>query len=500
MIVDNDLLSIQQARILAEDASIAQQKLASFSQEQLDNILERVAEELEKQSKDLAIMAHEETDYGKWQDKWLKNQFVCRYVRQHLKGMRCVGIIHEDHAKRTMDIGVPLGILVALCPVTSPVSTTIYKSLLAIKTGNPIIFSPHPRAFQTIRRTLDTIIRVAESSGLPKGSISYLSIISKSGTKELMKHPNTARVLITGDSNLISLAKDTGKTVIYGGTGNGPAFIERTADIAKAVKDIISSKIFDNGIAPSAEHSIVVEACISQKVKETLCTNGAYFLSEQEAGRLSGILFCSKGIRKARSVGLSATELAKRAEIRVPAATTVLVVERKYVSEADPYSKELLAPVLAYYIEDGWEHACEKCIELLLHERNAHTLVIHSNNEEVIRQFALKKPVGRMLVNTPAVFGGIGATTNLFPSMVLGSGSAGHGAISENVSPLNLIYIRKVGYGVRELSDMGHEILQKETICQGDVSCMAEKDTKAAQAIRQILLKAVASMNKSSNG
>ncbi len=497
MIVDNDLLSIQQARILAENACIAQQKLAHFSQEQLDNILLQVAEELEKQSKDLALMAHEETGYGKWQDKWLKNQFVCKYVGQHLKEMRCVGVIHEDHAKRTMDIGVPLGVLVALCPVTSPVSTTIYKSLLAIKTGNAIVFSPHPRALQTISRTLDIIIRVAEAQGLPKGSISYLRIVSKSGTKELIKHPATARVLITGDTSLLGLAKDTGKTVIYGGTGNGPAFIERTADISKAVKDIISSKIFDNGIAPSAEHSIVVEGCISQKVKQTLCLNGAYFLSEQEASKLSGILFCSKGKRRARSVGLSAIELAKRAEICIPDATTVLVVERKYVSEADPYSRELLAPVLAYYVEDDWEHACEKCIELLLHERNAHTLVIHSKNEEVIRQFALKKPVGRILVNTPAVFGGIGATTNLFPSMVLGSGSAGHGATSENVSPFNLIYIRKVGYGVRELGDMGNEILQSETVCQRNVSCRAEQDTKAAQAIRQILLNAIGSMNKS---
>ena len=453
-IIDNDLLSIQEARILAENAKEAQRSLAAFPQEKLDEIVDRMAEEVGKYAKELAVMSSDETDYGVWQDKYLKNRFVCEYLRGKLKGMRCVGIIEKDDAAHTMDVGVPMGVIAALCPATSPVSTTIYKALIAIKSGNAIVFSPHPRAKKTIGRVLDILIATAERYGLPVGAMSYLHTVTKAGALELMNHRCVSMLLLTGVPSMLEAATKSGKPLLYGGMGNGPAFIERTADIHQAVQDIIRSKTFDNGVVTAAEQSIVVDGPIANDVKRELLSNGAYFMTDEEADRLVRILFHQNGDTDPELAGKSAKFLAKRAGFHVPENTVLLVAEQRYVSDTNPYSREKLCPVLAFYVEDDWMHACEKCIELLLSERRGHTLVIHSKDEEVIRQFALKKPVARVLVNTPATFGGMGITTNLFPAMTLGSGSAGRGFTSDNVSPMNLIYIRKVGYGVRSIEDI----------------------------------------------
>ncbi|SCY89217.1 aldehyde dehydrogenase family protein [Desulfoluna spongiiphila] len=490
-IIDNDLLSIQEARILAENAFQAQKRLATFSQEKLDEIVECVADAAQAQADAFAVLSHEETDYGSWQDKAVKNRFVCGYARRHLKDMRCVGVISEDPANRMMDIGVPVGVVVALSPATSPVSTTIYTALIAIKSGNAVIFSPHPRARKTIGKLLDILIEVAEAKGLPEGCLTYLGTVTPAGTRELMMHKGTSLIMNTGVPGMLKAAYKAGKPVIYGGTGNGPAFIERTADIPQAVADIIASKTFDNGIVPSAEQSIVVDSCIAQGVKRELVANGAYFMSEEESQVFAALFFCPNGKLNPGMVGVSARTLALRAGFDVPDNVTVLIAERKYVSDTDPYAKEMLCPVLAYYVEDDWMHACEKCIELLVTERNGHTLVIHSNDEDVICQFALKKPVGRLLVNTPATFGGLGATTNLVPSMTLGSGSAGVGITSDNVSPLNLIYTRKVGYGVRRMDETCTDIPQDEHPSPGTVAQGAEDNLVNMQTFQRLLDEAI---------
>ena len=453
-IIDKDLLSIQEARILAENAKAAQKILATYTQEQLDAIVDRMAEEINKYAKELAKMSAEETDYGVWQDKYIKNRFVCEYLRGKLKGLRCVGIIHRDEASKTMDVGVPIGVIASLCPATSPVSTTIYKVLIAVKAGDAIVVSPHPRAQKTIGRVLDIMIEAGEKCGLPTGAVSYLHAVAKAGTVELMNHKAVDLILIAGVPSMLEAASKAGKPVIYGGTGNGPVFVERTADIPQAVHDIVISKTFDNGVVTGGEQSVVVDGVIADAVKRELQKAGAYFMTEEEAGRLGKVLFPEGSKTDPEMAGKSAKYLARRARIQVPDNTVLLISEQKYVSETNPYSREKLCPVLAYYVEDDWMHACEKCIELLLSERRGHTLTIHSRDEAVIEQFALKKPVARVLVNTPATFGALGITTNLFPAMTLGSGSAGRGSTSDNVSPMNLIYIRKVGYGVRKVEDM----------------------------------------------
>ncbi|WP_434777956.1 aldehyde dehydrogenase family protein [Neisseria sp. Ec49-e6-T10] len=493
MIADKDLISIQHARILAENALEAQKKLATFTQAQLDEIIDCVVLELKKHAQSFATMSYEETDFGRWQDKWFKNHFVCTRVYEQIKEMNCVGVLHEDKENGIVNIGVPVGVIIALCPVTSPISTTIYKTLIALKSGNAIIFSPHPHAIKSMSHVLDIVIRVAQEHGLPEGSISYLDTVTKSGTLELMNHPACSLVLMTGVPGMFQAARCTGKPIIYGGTGNGPAFIERTANIEQAAKDIIRSKTFDYGIASSAEQSIVVDECIAQKTKSALQENGAYFMSEAESLKLTELFYYADGRRKKDMIGKSAEFLARRAGFYVPDNTVLLVAERSYVSDSDMYAKEILAPVMAFYVEDDWLHACEKCIELLLNERNAHTLVIHSHNEEVVYQFAMKKPVGRLLVNTPAAFGGMGATTNLFPAMTLGSGSAGYGVTSDNVSPLNLVYMRKVGYGIRQIST-----LEQDNICQSN-PVLEENNIDATQRLQQILLNVINVLNKTPN-
>jgi acyl-CoA reductase-like NAD-dependent aldehyde dehydrogenase len=325
----------------------------------------------------------------------------------------------------------------------------IYNAVIAIKSGNAIVFALHPVAARCMRAVLELLIEAAEAAGLPHGALSYLGYISKSGASELMGHRHTALIMNTGVPALLPESYRAGKPLIVGGNGNGPAFIERSADIGRAAADIVMSKCFDYGVVSAAEQSVVVDRCVEQITREAFEREGAYFMTKAEADALGALFYHRDGSANPDMVGISAQRLAKKAGFVVPDYVKVLISEEKYVSKENPYSKEKLCPVLAWYVEDDWMDACEKCIELLLGERQGHTLVIHSGDEEVIRQFALKKPVGRMLVNTPAVFGGMGATSSLFPAMTLGSASAGQGITSDNVSPMNLVYIRKIGYGVR---------------------------------------------------
>jgi acyl-CoA reductase-like NAD-dependent aldehyde dehydrogenase len=256
------------------------------------------------------------------------------------------------------------------------------------------------------------------------------------------------------------------------------------------VLDIIASKTFDNGVVSAAEQSVVVDSCIDAEVRREFEANGGYFMSDEEAERLGKLFYFKDGTANPELAGKSAKDLARWAKIPAPPNTKVLISKQEYVSQNNPYSKEKLCPVLAYYIEDDWLHACEKCIELLLTERNGHTLVIHSNDPDVIHQFAIKKPVGRMLVNTPAVYGSMGATTNLFPAMTLGSGSAGYGITADNVSPKNLIYIRKVGYGVRHIEDLGVGVPE-----QSQQQVLNTEDNKTLQRLQRLLEEALASIN-----
>ncbi|EMH0060981.1 acetaldehyde dehydrogenase (acetylating) [Providencia rettgeri] len=452
--LDKDLQSRQLARELVRNAKQAQKEFATFSQEKIDSIVKHIAIESALHAEELAKMANEETGFGKWQDKVLKNTFASMRVYEHIKDLKTVGIINDDKVNKVMDVGVPLGVITALVPSTNPTSTIIYKTLIALKAGNAIVFSPHPNAKACSFRTLEIVKKAALEAGAPAGIVDAVTMLTLEATKELMHSKDVSLILATGGEGMVRAAYASGTPTISGGPGNGPAFIERSANIKQAVSDIITSKTFDNGVICASEQSIIVERCIYNEVHRELLAQGAYFMNEEEAKRMASMLLRANGTINPEVVGKDAITLSQRAGFAVPANTRVLIALQDTVSPKNPYSREKLCPILGMYIEEDWQSACHRVVDLLTNEGLGHTLVIHTQNEDVIRQFSLEKPVNRVLINTPAALGGIGATTNITPALTLGCGAVGGGSSSDNVGPMNLLNIRKVGYGVRSIEDL----------------------------------------------
>ena len=454
MTLDRDLQSIQEVRDLIARAKAAQKQLAAFSQRQLDDICAAIAADCAAHAEPLAKMAEEETGFGRWQDKTLKNLLGSAITWDSVKDMKTAGILCEDREKGLMEIGVPMGVVAALIPSTNPTSTAMYKSIISLKAGNSIVISPHPGAKKCIVETVKIIQEAARRAGAPDGAVGCISLTTMEATNALLTHRDIGVILATGGEAMVRAAYSSGNPAIGVGPGNGPSFIERTADIPLAVKRIFDSKTFDNGTICASEQSIVTERCIAKQVEEEVLRQGGYFLTDEQSKKLSGFLLRANGTMNPKIVGKTAQVIADMAGISIPAGTRVLVSRQTEVSRQNPYSREKLCPVLAFYVEDGWESACERSIAILQNEGAGHTMTIHSQNMDVIREFALKKPVSRLLVNTPGALGGVGATTNLAPALTLGCGAVGGSATSDNITPLNLINIRRVAWGVRELEDL----------------------------------------------
>lgn len=451
---DKDLRSIQEVRDKIAAAKRAQEQFQTYSQEKIDGIVSAMCSAALDNAVPLAKMAKEETGYGKWEDKVIKNTFASRMVYESIKDMKTVGVLREDKEKKIVEIGVPVGVIAALIPSTNPTSTVIFKALIALKAGNAIVFSPHPTAVSCITETVRILHEAAVRAGAPEGILSCLTIPTMQGTSELMKHKDTKLILATGGEPMVHAAYSSGTPAIGVGPGNGPAFIERSADIPTAVRQILQSKTFDNGVICASEQSIVVEQDMRDTVVAEMKRQGFYFLSAEESDKLGHFLLRENKTMNPVIVGKSAQELAALAGLTIPADAQALVSFQDTVSHTNPYSREKLTTVLAFYTEPNWERACQRCLELLGNEGKGHTMTIHSRNEAIIREFALKKNVSRLLINTPAALGGIGATTNLAPALTLGCGAVGGSSTSDNVTPFNLINIRRAAYGVRELSDI----------------------------------------------
>ena len=448
MELSKDLLARQEARDLASRAEKAQQQLARMSRQQLDAIVEAVAKAFSREAVMLAEMAVSETGFGNAEDKTRKNRFASQTVAQAVKDLKTVGILREDAANKILEIGVPVGVIAAIVPSTNPTSTVCYKAIIALKAGNTIVFSPHPKAIACTRKAAQIVAEAAKRAGAPEGSVGCLSIPSLDGCQELMKAPQVRLILATGGPGMVRAAYSSGKPAIGVGAGNGPAYIHHSADVKNAMACIAKSKTFDYGTVCASEQSIIVEKRLEETVIAEGKRQGFYFMNQQEAGQLAKLLFRPTGALNPDIVGKAATVLAEKAGFSVPAGTKVLVARETEAGPTRPYSMEKLCPVLAFFVMDSEEAVLRKCVEVLNHEGSGHTFAIHAQDREVINRFALQIPVSRFLVNTPAALGGIGATTRLFPALTLGCGAVGGSASSNNISPMDLINIRRVAWDV----------------------------------------------------
>ena len=461
MELDKDLMARQEARAAAKKAREAQHILADMSQEQLDTIVEAIAKAFSREAAMLADLAVRETGFGNVEDKIIKNRFASENVAEAVRGMKTVGILREVPGKKLWEIGVPVGVIAGIVPSTNPTSTVCYKAMVALKAGNPIIFSPHPKAVVCTRKAAEIVAEAAEKAGAPKGSVACLSIPSMEGCRELMGAPEVRLILATGGPAMVKAAYSSGKPAIGVGAGNGPAYIHHSADVVNALKRILKSKTFDNGTVCASEQSIIVEKPLESKVLEEGKNLGFYFMEEQEAGALGKLLFRPNGPLNPAVVGKSALHLARMAGFSVPGGTKILVAREQEAGPSRPYSMEKLCPVLAFYVMDNEDAVLKKCIEILDHEGSGHTFSMHCNDETVIRKFAAKIPVSRFLVNTPSALGGIGASTGLFPALTLGCGAVGGSSSSNNISPLDLINIRRVAWGMGEKQEPAHPVSEE---------------------------------------
>jgi acetaldehyde dehydrogenase (acetylating) len=447
--LDRDLASIQEARQLASFARRAADAMAEFTQEQVDRIVAAMAAAAEVNARLLAELAVAESEIGVVEDKVAKNLFAARDVAAHMQGMKTVGVLRKLEAEQVIEIAAPVGVVLALVPTTNPTSTTIFKALIALKGRNAIIVSPHPRSAKAIHRTAAILMDAARAAGAPEGAIGCLSTPTLEATRELMGHKHVAMILATGGSDMVKAAYSSGKPAYGVGPGNVPAYIERSADIPAAVGCIMASKTFDNGTICASEQAIVTEHVIREKVRDEVRRQGGYFLTAEQRAKLETVAITPKGSANPAIVGKSAAVIARMAGLEVPPGTRVLLADLDGVGKAYPLSVEKLSPILGFYSVGDWEEACQVCIDLLNYGGLGHSMVIHSCNEDVIMQFGLRKPVFRILVNTPSSQGAIGLTTGLTPSLTLGCGTWGGNITSENVGPKHMINIKRLAYPLR---------------------------------------------------
>lgn len=464
-LTDKDLASVQQVRTILYNAHNAKEKMSKLSQEQIDKIVKAISDVSVKNARHLAKLATDETGFGNIDDKTEKNLFAAKDVYEKIKDEKTVGIINKDEEKGIVEYACPVGVIAGIVPSTNPTSTVIYKSLIAVKSGNPIVFSPHPKALNCILETIKIIYKAAHENGLPDGAISCISIPTLEATQELMKHKYTNLILATGGPAMVKSAYSSGTPAIGVGAGNGPAFIDKSADIKKAVKLIIKSKTFDNGTICASEQSIIIEKCIEDEVLKELKSNNAYIMDKEQSEKVAKILF-KNGKLNPETVGKTAKHIAELAGIfSLPENVSVLISRETSVGAKYLYSQEKLAPVLALYVEENVNDILKKCISILNFEGIGHSFMMHCNDKELTDRFAREIPASRIVVNAPGSLGGIGKATNLFPALTLGCGAAGGSSSSNNIGPNDLINIKRIAYGKEKYdADKLCNGIDKETI------------------------------------
>jgi acetaldehyde dehydrogenase (acetylating) len=449
---DKDLQSIEQARDLAERAFEAQKTLATFSQEKVDEIVGAMARIAQQEAYRLGEMAHLETGYGSAADKAAKNRFSAEQIYNFIRPMRTVGVVRQSDS--IIEVASPRGVVCAVIPSTNPTSTAIFKILIAIKARDAVVLSPHPSATNCINETARVMREAAEAVGLPSGAIGCMSLATIEGTQELMKHKRTALILATGGIGLVRAAYSSGKPAFGVGPGNVPAMIERSANVTKAVRDILTGKCFDNGTICSSEQAVVVERSVDSEVRERFTAERAYFLDKEKQEALARVVATSTNTLNSKIVGKPANVIAEMAGISIPEGTRAMLCELSGVGRDFPLSMEKLSPILAYYVVDSLDQGSERCAQVLRYGGMGHTASIHTQSRDAAREYGIRMPVSRVVVNSPSTHGAIGFTTDLEPSMTLGCGSWGGNVTSDNISPRHLVDIKRIAFETKPINQI----------------------------------------------
>ena len=429
---------------LAAKANVALEKMSDFDQEKVDYIVHQGAIAALDKHMLLAKMAIEETGRGVYEDKAIKNMYASEYIWNNIKHDKTVGVINEDKQKGLIEVAEPVGVICGVTPTTNPTSTTIFKSLIALKTRNPIIFAFHPSAQKCSAEAARIVRDAAIEAGAPEDCIQWIEHPSIEATQTLMNHPGVATVLATGGAGMVKSAYSTGKPALGVGPGNVPSYIEKTAKIKRAVNDLIVSKTFDNGMICASEQAVIVDKEVYAEVKAEFEAHNVYFVKPNEIAKLEAVVMNeAKTAVNPKVVGHHAREIAEWAGITVPAETKMLIVELEGVGPDYPLSREKLSPVLAMVKANSTKHGFELCEGMLNLGGLGHTAVIHTEDEDLQVKFGLRMKACRILVNSPSAEGGIGDIYNeMIPSLTLGCGSYGKNSVSRNVSAVNLINVK----------------------------------------------------------
>lgn len=486
---DLDLQSIQEARNLARQGEAAAKLLAGYTAEQIDRILRNMVKAAQDNAFRLARMAVEETGFGVAEDKAYKNHAASTLLYEDIKDMKTVGIIGEDTAKGIIEVAAPVGLIMGIVPSTNPTSTVIYKSLIAVKSGNAIVFSPHPSASKCTIEAAELMRRAAVEAGAPEGVIGCVKTVTMAATNELMKSNEISLIIATGGPGMVKAAYSAGKPAIGVGAGNSPAYIEKTADVAKAVSTIMASKTFDNGTICASEQSIICESCNQDQVISELKKQGGYFMSNEEVEKVCRLLFKNGHTMNARFVGRKPQEIAEAAGFSVPNGTKVLIGRQDGVGPEYPLSYEKLTTVLAFYTVKEWQEACQLSFDLLKNGMG-HTMSLHTNDRDMVVKFSIK-PASRILVNTGGSQGGTGISTGLPVAFTLGCGTCGGSSVSENVSPLQLINVKKVAYGLKDCTTLAADDQEFQKLCAAEGisgSSKSQSSEDLVDLVREIIL------------
>ncbi|MGQ7367559.1 bifunctional acetaldehyde-CoA/alcohol dehydrogenase [Streptococcus suis] len=439
---------------LVQKGLVALEEFRLLNQEQVDYIVAKASVAALDQHGVLAMHAHEETGRGVFEDKATKNLFACEHVVNNMRHTKTVGVIGEDEVTGLTLIAEPVGVICGVTPTTNPTSTAIFKALIALKTRNPIVFAFHPSAQESSAHAARIVYEAAVAAGAPENCVQWITKPSMEATSELMKHDGIATILATGGNAMVRAAYSCGKPALGVGAGNVPAYVEKSANIRQAAHDIVMSKSFDNGMVCASEQAVIVDKDIYDEFVEEFKSYHTYFVNKKEKALLEEYCFgvkansknCAEGKLNADIVGKPAAWIAEQAGFKVPEGTNILAAEVAEIGEKEPLTREKLSPVIAVLKVEGREEGLEAARQMVEFHGLGHSAAIHTSDADLAKEFGTRVKAIRVIWNSPSTFGGIGDVYNAFlPSLTLGCGSYGRNSISDNVSALNLLNIKKVG-------------------------------------------------------